>query len=84
MPTVEYKRYIEIHVQTAYKSCGMFAFGAKHWVHTMAKDGRTPEDYFNVNKTDRKKYNKQALDRIIATLMIQGCKYPSLRQWLVN
>jgi len=84
MPTGEYKRYIEIHVQTAYKSCGALTFGAKHWRDAMAKDGRVPEDYFNCSKSDRKKYDKQALDRIIATLMIQGCKYPALRQYLVN
>uniref|UniRef100_A0A7S4ER48 Uncharacterized protein n=1 Tax=Pseudo-nitzschia australis TaxID=44445 RepID=A0A7S4ER48_9STRA len=50
----------------------------------MAKDSRTPDDYFTLGKSDRQRYDNQALDRIIATLMIQGCKYPSLRHWLVN
>jgi len=66
------------------KSFGALAFGAKHWAHAMAKDDKTPDDYFNVSKSDRKRYDKQALERIIANLMIQGCKYPSLRQWLLN
>ena len=50
----------------------------------MAKDSRTPDDYFTLSKSDRQRYDNQASHRIIATLMIQGCKYPSLRQWLVN
>jgi len=78
MPTGEYKRYIKIHVQTAFKLCEYFAFGSKHWESSMAKDGRTPDDYFMLSKSERKIYDNAAQDRIVATLVVQGCKYPSL------
>ena len=47
-------------------------------------DGITIMDYLGLSAVEQRVYDNKVQDELVAALMIKGCKYNSLREWLKN
>jgi hypothetical protein len=82
--TAQYKKYLSVYVSNAFKAGGDFVFGTKFYEPFLDADGKTLVQYLGMTTIEKRTYDKQVQDLLVAVLMIEGCKSKPLKDHLKN
>jgi hypothetical protein len=82
--TAQYKKYLSVYVSNAFKAGGDFVFGTKFYEPFLTADGKTLIQYLGMTAIEKRIYDKQVQDLLVAVLMIEGCKSKPLKDHLKN
>ena len=78
------KRTVESYIATVCKAGGMFTFGTICYEPFLMDTGQIIATYVTMNEEQRQPFDIQVKNKLVAILIIKGCKYSGLQKWLAQ
>jgi hypothetical protein len=82
--TAQYRKYLSVYVSNAFKAGRDFLLGTKFYEPFLSADDKTLIQYLGMTAIEKRTYDKQVQDLLVAVLMIEGCKSKPLKDHLKN